>query len=183
MEKNVNVENNANVVICHACGSAFDLTKLRAAERAELKRDGLCPKCIAVRKIERKAAAAEKRAAREAAKAAAAERRAKNPSAAMQVRTMLENANFNDDQLNKVMDLEFTKAKTKIAYQLLKPIDDNADWEVEVYFSGAPRYQKTPLNINGHRLFMTNDIYKKNVELVRELLIEIGSLNDAADAN
>jgi len=179
MNVNVNVENN--VVICNECGAAIDMTQLKAAQRAELKRNGLCPACVAKKKAEHKAAAAERKAAREAAKAAAAAKRAANPSAASQVRTMLENSNFNDEQLEQLMDLGLTKAKTKIAYQLLKQIPENADWEVEVYFGGAPRYQKTPLDINGKQFYMTNNIYKKNVELVHKLLVEIGALNDVAE--
>ena len=175
--KNVNVENNVETV-CVECGNVVDMNQLKAAQRAEFKRNGLCPECVAKAKAARKAAAAEHKAAREAAKAAAAAKRAANPSAAAQVRTMLENASFNDEQLNKVIDFEFTKARTKISYQLLKTIDENADFEMEMYFAGGLRYQKKPLDINGRQFYMTNNIYKKNVELVRELLIEIGSLND-----
>ena len=175
---NVNVENNANVVICSECGASIDMTQLKAAQRADLKRDGLCPTCVTAKKAERKAAAAERKAAREAAKAAAAEKRAKNPSAAAQVRMMLESANFNDEQLEKVQNFELTKAKTKISFQLLKEIGPDADWETEVYFAGGLRYQKKPIEINGKQLYMTNNIFVKNIPLVKNFLIEIGSLND-----
>ena len=178
-KKNIFVENSE--FQCVGCGRGLDITAMRAAERAEYKRTGYCPECLAREKEIKKALAAEKRAEREAAKAAAAEKRAKNPSAAARVRTLIENATFNDEQLEQLMDLGLTKTKTKIAYQLLKEIDDNADWETEVYFGGAPRYQKTPLNINGRRLYMTNNIYQKNIELVRKLLVEIGSLQDVAE--
>ena len=53
-----------------------------------------------------------------------------NPSIAEQVKTMLENSSFNDEQLERLkqlMDFDINKVRTKIAYQLLKPIEDDAD--------------------------------------------------------
>jgi len=174
--KNIYVESSDHK--CTDCGRGIDIAAMRIAQRAEFKRHGLCPECIAKVKEQKKQHAAERKAAAEAARAEAAERRAQNPSAANRIRALIEQATFNDEQLNKIMDFELTKSKTKISYPILKEIKDGDDWEVETYFSGALRYQKRPLNINGHELYMTNSMYTRNIPLVKKFLVEIGSLND-----
>ena len=176
--KNIFVENSEYV--CVECGRGIDITAMRAADRVEFKRHGLCPECAAAKKAEAKAAAAVRKAEREAAKAAAAEKRAKNPSAASQIRALIESATFDDEQLAKMKDVELTKAKTKVSFQLLKEINPEDDWELETYYNGGLRYQKKPVVINGKvgHIYMTNNLYSKNIPLVKRFLVEIGSLEE-----
>ena len=169
------------MVTCEVCNNELNAYTWTSTERATFKRTGMCPTCYQNHIKARNERIAANKARNKATRQAVLERRKNNPSAASLVRQMLETATFDDEQLKQVMDFNLTRAKTKIAYPLLKEITSEQDWETETYFSGVSRYQKKPLAINDKMLYMTNNIYVKNVPLVKQFLIDIGSLQDVAE--
>jgi hypothetical protein len=93
--------------------------------------------------------------------------RQKKGSAFSRVKTMLLNTTLNEEAIAKLQDKEFTQKKTGVAYAILSATP------MELY--GKKRYSTKPVMINGKEMYISNDIYEKNVEKIANLLSELAS--------
>ena len=69
--------------------------------------------------------------------------------------------------INSLMDVESTKKEFKIRYPFLRMVKMDEPEVLQIKVNGRNRYTKTPVNINGQKYFITNDIYAKNVPLFK----------------
>ena len=94
----------------------------------------------------------------------------KKVSAFKLVRDLVENANLSDEQIALLTDKTFTQKNAHIAYALLMPVDEKLSYKEQAVKYNKARYAKKAVELNGKAYYMTNDIYKKNVLSVKEML-------------
>ena len=94
----------------------------------------------------------------------------KKVSAFKLVRDLVENANLSDEQIALLIDKTFTQKNAHIAYALLMPVDEKLSYKEQAVKYNKARYAKKAVELNGKAYYMTNDIYKKNVLSVKEML-------------
>ena len=94
----------------------------------------------------------------------------KKVSAFKLVRYLVENANLSDEQITLLTDKTFTQKNAHIAYALLMPVDEKLSYKEQAVKYNKARYAKKAVELNGKAYYMTNDIYKKNVLSVKEML-------------
>ena len=87
----------------------------------------------------------------------------KQPSAGKQIRTLFETiiSKLKDEQLEILTSQEKTKEVLKIRYAFLKEVKNEKD---ERKVNGHARYNKGTVKINNKDYYVTNDLYKRNIE-------------------
>lgn len=154
---------------CSDCGEWIEINTLDSRKTLpNAKRTGLCPTCYAKHVAARKAEAQRKRDEKAAAKAA------RPVSAFARVRTMLENATFSNEQV------AFLTSKQKefgLAYAMLIPADANVAYKDVAFRGNKARYARHEVTINSKNYYLTNHIYDKNVDRIRNALVKMGALD------
>ena len=143
---NANVKVMANgVALCPVCHKFFSTKNLTDAEIDAINANGACVKCAPAVTAPVK----------------------KTVSAFKQVRQMILSANLNTAQVALLMDKSFTQKRTGIAYPMLRTV------KADIMKYGKARYAKKTITINNMEYRLTNDIYGRNVSLVKEMLADI----------
>ena len=177
--------------LCPQCHKFFSVKNYTEEQMEALNKYGVCAHCtpaeesasveantvveetatpaetVAETVVETEEAPAKKVAKKSIEKAAPAE---KKVSAFKLVRDLVENANLSDEQIALLTDKTFTQKNAHIAYALLMPVDDKLSYKDQTMKYNKARYAKKTVELNGKAYYMTNDIYKKNVLYVKELL-------------
>ena len=143
---NANVKVMANgVALCPVCHKFFSTKNLTDAEIDVINANGACVKCAPVVTAPVK----------------------KTVSAFKQVRQMILSANLNTAQVALLMDKSFTQKRTGIAYPMLRTV------KADIMKYGKARHAKKTITINNMEYRLTNDIYGRNVSLVKAMLADI----------
>ena len=154
---------------CPDCGEWIELNTLDSRRTLpNAKRTGLCPTCYTKQVNVRKTEAQRKRDEKAAIKTA------RPVSAFERVRSMLENATFSDEQV------AFLTSKQKefgLAYAMLIPADANVTYKDVAFRGNKARYARREITINGSSYYMTNHIYDKNVDRIRNALVKMGAID------
>ena len=131
----------------------------------EGKKVALCPSCHKFFSIKKLSALDMKHAQTTGFCPVCFSKRQKTGSAFSRVKTMLLNTVLSEAALEKLQDKEFTQKKTGVAYAIL------SSTPLEIY--GKKRYSTKPVVINGKTMYISNDIYEKNVDKIANLLSEL----------
>ena len=161
---------------CSVCENEYEYNDMPSIFRPQARRTGLCPACYTARVKKRKELAKQRAAEREAA----SERRMKvrEQSAFTKVYNMLKAAHLSDENLEKLQDRNFTQKATAISYQLLVPkTDDRMADRAKTFYASKNRYARDTVEINGRQFYVTNNVYLKNINRVRNMLIEMNAIN------
>ena len=159
------------------CFEVIDLKSLTSVEADQFNKTGLCPVCYQKLMSAKRADIAKRKEEKKQKKIAWEQWKAEHPSAFKQVYDLLVavSDNINDEQLEKLMDINITKPIVKNPYQLVIEINDMADWKEVTFFGGKSRYsKKSTLTICSKTLYLTNNWYKNTIPNVPKLLEELG---------
>ena len=90
----------------------------------------------------------------------------KKVSAGKQIRDLFESIipKLKDEHLEILTSQEKTKEVLKIRYSFLKEVKNEKD---ERKINGCPRYGKNTVKINDKEYYITNDLYKRNIEIFK----------------
>jgi tRNA A37 threonylcarbamoyltransferase TsaD len=170
--------------LCPQCHKFFSVKNYTDEQMEALNKYGVCAHCTpaeesaeaetetiaeaVVETVVETVEAPEKKAVKKAIeKTVPAE---KKVSAFKLVRDLVENANLSDEQIALLTDKTFTQKNAHIAYALLMPVDEKLSYKEQAVKYNKARYAKKAVELNGKAYYMTNDIYKKNVLSVKEML-------------
>ena len=166
--------------LCPQCHKFFSVKNYTDEQMEALNKYGVCAHCTPVEEsapteteavvdtvVETAKAPAKKAEKKAIEKTAPAE---KKVSAFKLVRDLVENANLSDEQIALLTDKTFTQKNAHIAYALLMPVDEKLSYKEQAVKYNKARYAKKAVELNGKAYYMTNDIYKKNVLSVKEML-------------
>lgn len=170
--------------LCPQCHKFFSVKNYTEEQMEALNKYGVCVHCTPTEEstsVETEAVAetftetvaetaeapAEKVAKKAIEKTVPAE---KKVSAFKLVRDLVENAKLSDEQIALLTDKTFTQKNVHIAYALLMPVDEKLSYKEQAVKYNKARYAKKTVELNGKAYYMTNDIYKKNVLSVKEML-------------
>ena len=166
--------------LCPQCHKFFSVKNYTDEQMEALNKYGVCAHCTPAKEsaetetdtiadaVVETVEAPEKKAVKKAIeKTVPAE---KKVSAFKLVRDLVENANLSDEQIALLIDKTFTQKNAHIAYALLMPVDEKLSYKEQAVKYNKARYAKKAVELNGKAYYMTNDIYKKNVLSVKEML-------------
>ena len=166
--------------LCPQCHKFFSVKNYTDEQMEALNKYGVCAHCTPAKEsaetetdtiadaVVETVEAPEKKAVKKAIeKTVPAE---KKVSAFKLVRDLVENANLSDEQIALLTDKTFTQKNAHIAYALLMPVDEKLSYKEQAVKYNKARYAKKAVELNGKAYYMTNDIYKKNVLSVKEML-------------
>jgi cytoskeletal protein RodZ len=168
--------------LCPQCHKFFSVKNYTEEQMEDLNKYGVCAHCTPAEEsaetetavdtvvdtaVEAKEAPAENVVKKAIEKTVPVE---KKVSAFKLVRDLVENANLSDEQIALLTDKTFTQKNAHIAYALLMPVDEKLSYKEQAVKYNKARYAKKAVELNGKAYYMTNDIYKKNVLSVKEML-------------
>lgn len=142
------------VCLCPVCHKFFSVKNYTAEKIEAVNKNGTCIHCTPVEMhVDAPAIKAEKKV-----------------SAFKMVRNMVVNAKLSDKQIALLMDKTFTQKNAHLAYAMLLPVDETSSYKEQTVKYNKARYSKKTIELNGKAYYITNDIYKKNVLAVKEML-------------
>ena len=144
------------VCLCPVCHKFFSVKNYTEAEIEAVNEHGTCIHCTPVEMHVVPAAPVEKKV-----------------SAFKMVRNMVVSANLSDEQIALLTDKTFTQKNAHLAYAMLLPVDETSSYKEQTVKYNKARYSKKTIELNGKAYFLTNDIYKKNVLAVKEMLASL----------
>lgn len=162
------VDEEKTTAICLADNAhQFDIGELDEELAKKCKQTGLCPKCLSVldEALHIKSCMARTRKF--------VDNQPSEEKAGYQIREILKNNidNINDDLALNLQDADFCKQKFKLSYPMLLDITDKNTEEVKLLrkdSKGYNRYSPQIYMINNNKYLLTNNLYPKNLTLIRE---------------
>ena len=156
----------------------FDINDLDADMQAQVKKSGLCPDCL---DIINKA---------KAIKGVHINTRTTGVTAGKQIRNMVNfvfnNSALDDNMIANFMDKDYSRTKMGLAYPMLIEVTDKSTDEIkDMRMIGNNkkhyRYSSTYYRFNNRSFLLTNDLYNKNLDKIRNTFLSLNLLDGYVD--
>ena len=76
--------------------------------------------------------------------------------------------------LQQLCDVDFCKKNASLAYAMFLKVDASKAYKDQTRFNGKSRYARHPINIQGDDYYITNHLFKRNVDKSKQMFIVMG---------
>lgn len=157
-----------NTAYCLGCESNFDLSLIDDDEKLDFARkNGLCPHCMA-KVLEARAIMKKVKMHFETEQVIKNEKSAKAI-----VLEMLGSMKLNKGIMDQLTDRDFCKKNMGLTFPLFKIYDANTDLDEQRKANGYIKYGKQIYKINRKSYLMSNDLYHRNIEQIRNTFVAL----------
>jgi len=144
----------------------FIINELDEETLKKCKQTGLCPKCLSILDEATHIKSCMARTRR------FVDNQPSEEKAGYQIREILKNNinNINDDLVLNLQDADFCKREFKLSYPMLLDITNKTSDEIKILrrdTKGYNRYSPQVYKINNNSYLLTNNLYPKNLTLIR----------------
>lgn len=179
-DKLIYEDDDKNIASCQFDHShKFDITTLTADEQEKVKKYGICLNCLHILEEAEKI----KQSIGKVKTTTTSSRVAGQISAGQQIRNMLVQAipNIKSEHLMNFTDKNYSLQNFKLAYPLLLDItnkDNSTIKQLKNDKKGHARYSPKIYHIDNRQFLMTNDLYDKNLEKVKNTFLNLGLIEE-----